>query len=98
MKLLLKLLFVLINLILMLLIWICARILHCTAFLFGMAGTLVAILGVAVLLTYSVQNGIILLIIAFAVSPLGLPMLVAWFLGKLQAIRLRSFDKTRLFS
>ena len=62
-------------------------LLYCTAFIFGLAGTIVAILGVAVLVTYSVQNGIILLVIAFLVSPMGLPMAAAWLLGKLQALR-----------
>lgn len=56
-----------------LLVWICSGLLYCTAFIFGLAGTIVAILGVAVLVTYSVQNGIILLVIAFLVSPMGLP-------------------------
>ena len=55
--------------------------------IFGLAGTIVAVLGVAVLVTYSVQNGIILLVIAFLVSPMGLPMAAAWLLGKLQALR-----------
>ena len=31
----------------------------------------VALLGVAVLITYSLQNGIILLVIAFLISPYG---------------------------
>ena len=34
--------------------------------------------------TYSVKNGIILLVIAFLISPLGLPMMAVWMLGKLQ--------------
>lgn len=34
-----------------------------------------------VLVTYSVKNGIILLVIAFLVSPVGLPMAVAWLIG-----------------
>ena len=87
MKLLLKLLLAPINLILTLLIWICSGLLHCTAFLFGIAATLIAILGVAVLVTCSVQNGLILLVIAFAVSPFGLPMAAAWLLGQLQKLR-----------
>ena len=87
MKLLLKLLLAPINLILTLLIWICSGLLHCTAFLFGIASMLIAILGAAVLVTYSVQNGLILLIIAFAVSPFGLPMAAAWILGQLQKLR-----------
>ena len=57
-----------------LLVWICSGLLYCTAFIFGLAGTIVAVLGVAVLVTYSVQNGIILLVIAFLVSPMGLPV------------------------
>ena len=70
-----------------LLVWICSGLLYCTAVIFGLAGTIVAVLGVAVLVTYSVQNGIILLVIAFLVSPMGLPMAAAWLLGKLQALR-----------
>ena len=46
-----------------------------------------AILGVAVLVTYSPQNGIILLVIAFLISPMGLPMAAAWLLGKIQDLR-----------
>ena len=69
-----------------LLVWICSGLLYCTAFIFGLAGTCGGS-GVAVLVTYSVQNGIILLVIAFLVSPIGLPMAAAWLLGKLQALR-----------
>ena len=48
---------------------------------------LVALLGIAVLVTYSPQNGIILLVIAFLVSPVGLPMAAAWLVGKVQDLR-----------
>ena len=74
MRLLLKILAAPLIVALALLVWICSGLLYCTAFIFGLAGTLVAVLGVAVLVTYSVQNGIILLVIAFLVSPMGLPM------------------------
>lgn len=87
MRLLLKLLAAPVVLALALSIWICFRLLSCAAFLFGLAGTIVGLLGVAVLVTYSVQNGIILLVIAFLVSPVGLPMAAAWLLGKLQDLR-----------
>ena len=40
-----------------------------------------------VLVTYSPQNGVILLVIAFLVSPLGLPMAAAWLVGKVQDLR-----------
>ena len=44
----------------------------------------IALLGVAVLLTCSLQNGIILLVMAFLISPYGLPMAAIWLLGKVQ--------------
>ena len=44
-------------------------------------------LGVAVLVAYSPQNGVILLVIAFLVSPLGLPMAAAWLVSKVQDLR-----------
>ena len=53
----------------------------------GLASTVVALLGIAVLVTYSPQNGVILLVIAFLVSPLGLPMAAAWLVGKVQDLR-----------
>ena len=87
MKLILKILAAPVVAALALFIWICAGLLYCSAFLFGLAGTIVAILGVAVLVTYSPQNGIILLVIAFLISPMGLPMAAAWLLGKIQDLR-----------
>ena len=61
MRLLLKILAAPLIAVLALVVWICSGLLYCTAFIFGLAGTIVAVLGVAVLVTYSVQNGIILL-------------------------------------
>ena len=46
-----------------------------------------ALLGMAVLITYSLQNGIILLVMAFLVSPYGLPLAAIWLLGKVQDLR-----------
>ena len=51
------------------------------------APVVLALLGIAVLVTYSPQNGVILLVIAFLVSPLGLPMAAAWLVGKVQDLR-----------
>ncbi|OUQ15427.1 CD1845 family protein [Lachnoclostridium sp. An138] len=45
------------------------------------------LLVIAVLLTYSPQNSIILLVIVFLVSPVGLPMAAAWLVGKVQDLR-----------
>ena len=76
-------------------VWLCALLLNLSAFAFGLAGTVVGLLGLAVLVTYSVQNGIILLVIAFLVSPFGLPMLAVRLLGFLQNANytLRDFIK-----
>ncbi|MEA4888171.1 MAG: CD1845 family protein [Clostridiaceae bacterium] len=93
MRLILKIIFAPFIVILTLFVWICAMAFRCSAFVFGLAGTLVGILGVAVLITYSVKNGIILLVIAFLVSPLGIPMAAAWTLGQMQRLRYAIQDK-----
>lgn len=66
---------------------LCSFLLYCSAYILGLAGTLVAFLGLLVLLTGSTTNGLILLVLAFLVSPLGLPMLGAKLLGLLQDLR-----------
>ena len=66
--------------------WICVGLISCSAILFKLASAILAILAVAVLITYSVQNGLILLTLAFLVSPLGLPMIAVCLLGSLQKI------------
>lgn len=86
MKAILKVLTFPIVLILDLFTWICVGLISCSAILFKLASAILAILAVAVLITYSVQNGLILLTLAFLVSPLGLPMIAVWLLGKLQCI------------
>ena len=86
MKAILKVLTFPIVLILDLFTWICVGLISCSAILFKLASALLAILAVAVLITYSVQNGLILLTLAFLVSPLGLPMIAVWLLSGLQKI------------
>ena len=49
--------------------WLCFWLLYVSSFIFGLVSTVVALLGIAVLVTYSPQNGVILLVIAFLVSP-----------------------------
>ena len=38
-------------------------------------------------ITYSPQNGAILLVIAFLISPMGLPLAAIWLLGKVQDLK-----------
>ena len=65
---------------------LCIGIISCSAILLRLVSGIIAILGVAVLATYSPKNGLILLTIAFLFSPMGIPMLAVWVLGRLQNI------------
>ena len=67
--------------------WICVGIVYVSGLVLGLISMVVALLGVAVLITYSLQNGIILLVIAFLISPYGLPMAAIWLLGKVQDLK-----------
>ena len=87
MKFLLKILFAPVIVILTLTIWLFALVLRLSAWVFGIIGTILGLLGLAILLLDSVSNGIIVLVIAFLVSPIGLPMLAAWTIGQMQRFR-----------
>lgn len=87
MRLILKILVAPIIVVLTLFVWICSGLLYCSAFILGLAGTVLGILGVVVLMTGAVTNGIIVLVMAFLVSPFGIPMAAAWLLGKIQDLR-----------
>ena len=68
-------------------VWLCAGLLYVSSFLFGLACTALTVLAVIVILAGSLKNGIIVLLVAFLVSPLGLPMLAAQMLARLQGLR-----------
>lgn len=87
MKFVLKILFVPVIAVLVVLVSALALILNLSAWVFGIASTILGILGLAVLLLDNVVNGVIILVIAFLVSPIGLPMLAAWMLGQIQRFR-----------
>ena len=87
MKFLLKILFAPVIVILTLTIWLFALVLRLSAWVFGIIGTILGLLGLAILLLDSVTNGIIVLVIAFLVSPIGLPMVAAWTIGQMQRFR-----------
>lgn len=53
---------------------ICIGLISCSSLIFGFASMLLSLLGITVLATYSWQNGLILLFLAYLVSPMGLPM------------------------
>ena len=87
MKFVLKILFAPVIAALVVLVSVLALILSLSAWVFGVASTILGILGLAVLLLDNAVNGVIILIIAFLVSPVGLPMLAAWMLGQIQRFR-----------
>ena len=86
-KLLLKILVAPVILTLTLFVWICVGIVYVSGLVLGLISMVIALLGVAVLLTCSLQNGIILLVMAFLISPYGLPMAAIWLLGKVQDLK-----------
>ena len=65
---------------------VCVGIISCAALPLRIVSGIIALLGTAVLVTYSPKNGMILLAIAFLFSPIGLPMLAVWILSILQGI------------
>ena len=65
---------------------VCVGIISCSAIPLRIVSGIIALLGIAVLVTYSPKNGLILLTIAFLLSPTGLPMLAVWILSILQGI------------
>ena len=87
MKFILKILFAPVIAILAVIIWLSALMLKLSAWVFGIISTILGLLGLAVLLLDSVTNGIIVLVIAFLVSPIGLPMLAAWTIVQMQRFR-----------
>ena len=93
MKIALKILVAPVTLAVSILVRLCAALISCTAFLFGLAGTLLMLLALILLLTGSTQNAAILAVIAFLVCPLGLPMLAVRLLGGLQGLNLSLRDR-----
>lgn len=84
MKVLLKIVVAPLVVLLTLAIWICVGLVYVSGLVLGLVSMVIAFLGVAVLVTYSPQNGFILLVIAFLISPYGLPLAAIWLLGKVQ--------------
>ena len=87
MKLLLKIIAAPVIVALTLFVWICSAVLYCSAYLLGLAGSLLGLLAILVIVLDSVKNGLMLLLAAYLISPLGLPMAAAWLLARVQDLR-----------
>ena len=92
-KLLLKILMAPVLLALTLFIWICVGIVYLSGLVLGLVSTIIAFLGVAMLIVGPRQNGIIALVMAFLISPFGLPMAAIWLLGKVQDLKFAIQDR-----
>ena len=92
MKLLLKILAAPVIAALTLFVWLCSAILYCSAYVLGFAGSLLGLLAILVIVLDSVKNGLLLLIAAYLVSPLGLPMAAAWLLARVQDVKYAIID------
>ena len=79
--------------VLTLFVWLCMGLIYISGLVLGLLSTVIALLGVAVLITYSPQNGVILLVIAFLISPMGLPLAAIWLLGKVQDLKYAIQDR-----
>ena len=73
--------------VLTLFVWLCMGLIYISGLVLGLLSTVIALLGVAVLITYSPQNGVILLVMAFLISPMGLPLAAIRLLGKVQSLK-----------
>ena len=93
MKLILKIFTAPVTLLISLFVWLCAGLISCSAIVFKIVSALLTLAALAVLFLSSVRNGIILLALAFLVSPVGLPLLAVKLLGGLQSVngRLKGF-------
>lgn len=87
MKILLKIVVAPLVVLLTLAIWICVGLVYVSGLVLGLVSMVIAFLGVAVLVTYSLQNGLILLVIAFLISPYGFPLAAIWLLEKVQDLK-----------
>ena len=65
---------------------VCIAIISSLAIPLRIISWVIALLGMAVLATYSPKNGLILLTIAFLFSPIGMPMIAMWVLDRLQSV------------
>lgn len=63
-----------------------SSLLYCTSFIFKLVSAVIGLLGAVVLLTGEIQNGCILLFLAYVISPVGLPMVIVSILGFLQRV------------
>lgn len=88
MKIILKILFAPIIIMLAVVTWFLTFLVQASGTLLGIVSALLVVLGVAVMILDNTKNGIIVIVIAFLVSPYGIPLLAAKLVGQLHRFRL----------
>ena len=66
-------------------IWICALVIRISGKILGLATGLLLLMALTVM-TYSVKNAVMLLILALIISPVGLPMIAVGMLSLLNRV------------
>lgn len=86
MKILLKIYIMLITSIVSFYIWRCTGLVSCSAVVFKIASSLILVIVAAVMLAGAVTNGVILFLLAFLVSHIGILMLVVKLFGEVNIL------------
>ena len=86
MKAFLKIIFMSVSLILSTVVWLCAGLISCSSIIFKLASGALMLLAAVVLIADSTKNGIILILLAFLISPAGIPLLAVKLLSILQSL------------
>lgn len=68
-------------------IWLCVGLVYVSGLVLGLLSSVIAFLGVVLLIVGPLHNGVIALVIAFLFSPYGLPLAAIWLLGKVQDLK-----------
>lgn len=86
-KLVLKIIVAPIMVLLTIAIWLCVGLVYVSGLVLGLISSVIAFLGVVLLIVGPRHNGVIALVIAFLLSPYGLPLAAIWLLGKVQGVK-----------
>lgn len=82
-KLLMKIIFAPVWLLLTVLIGIFSMLIGIAAWIFCIIAFVLVIVGVFVLITETIKDGILVLVLAYLLSPWGIPMFATWILSKI---------------
>ena len=87
MKFLLKVMFAPVMVTLALVVNVCSFALQLAGGILGIVASLIGIFGLAILVLDGLKNGLIILTVAFLISPYGLPMIGAWLIAQIQSLK-----------